>query len=109
MSIIFKSNKFSFGFRKKKWSQDQIVVPDITEEEYFIMKEKKHFDAVSEEAKHIEQKYYKSIKKVKYSDRDLEELKKLYLNKFKKDIPVNMKNNNDWIQKKLSKEPSKED
>jgi hypothetical protein len=109
MNIIFKANKFSFGFRRKKWMQGQIVDPAITEEEYFEMQEKKHFDAVSPEAKKIEKKYYESIKEEKYDNRNLEELTKLFLNKFKKDVPRNMKNNTEWIIEQLNKEEESDD
>jgi len=104
MAVIFKANKFSFGFRRKKWNQGQIVVPDILKIEYFGMAEKKHFDAISPEAIEIEAKYYKSIKKDKYDDCNLEELKKLYLNKYQKDVPRNMINNEVWIKEQLNKE-----
>jgi len=104
MSIIFKSNKFSAGFRKKKWCPEEIVSPDMEIEEYFRMPEKKHFDAVNDEAKEIEKKYYKSIERDKYAIHSLEDLRAAYLSKYKKEVCSRYKNDNEWIKKELNKE-----
>ena len=83
----------SYGFRDVYHEEGEIL-KNVSFDEILKMSKTaqiKHFEAIDDEAK----KFYAEIDGK--DETDIEKLRKKYFDKFGKEVPVNKKNNIDWI------------
>lgn len=104
MAIVRVVNS-NYGFRDR-YNAEGALIKDVTEQEIIDMSKKaqiKHFEPFCKDAELYFSKV-NSIDITNSNDSNIEDLRVLYFEKTGNEVPVNKKNNIEWIKKELDKE-----